>query len=269
MKLDTFGLSQLREWIPEDTKSLFLFASYDEAQHIPKNLLEYVAQVSRHVDKTLFVTNHRSNGRMIENTAELPSNCQVIYVPNESQDFGMFYRILHKLPLGNLTRLGFANDSCYIVNDLANAFAKAERNRYEFWGMSKSEEQRPHIQTFFVVADGASTVEHMLAFFHQLTLTSDIQRAEVISKCELGLSAHMETKYQLNGLYTMDDIFNIIPSRTYAPNASVFYWDVLLTIRYPLLKRKRMWMRGCEQIIAKLIEPYFLSSMQGMRDEMF
>lgn len=258
------------------TTSLCLFACYSKSDVIFKNTMEYLRQLALHFDKVLVLTNRRNtqNGH-VTNEDALPSGCELQYVEETAaNDFGMFHQILHTYEsnaTAPLTRLGLVNDSCYIVNDLHNTFARAKRNRYRFWGLLKSEEIAPHIQSFFVVADGTEAVDTVLEFFREKELPPKITRDELIRNYEIGLSLHMLQKgFDLESMYSMKNVLRACAERPLPPNASVFYWDTLLVMGYPLLKRKRKFLLHHTAVLHDWVDPYFMQTMIGMEgDVMF
>lgn len=245
---------EVRKYVPEGTKSVCLMASYDHGNRIHPNLLEYLKQLSPHFDRLVLITNTRD----LHNDG-VPSNCGILMVANGGRDFGMWSRVLGNLPPEGLERIALVNDSCYIVNrNLAKEFARAKDNGYGFWGLVKSEEIQPHIQSFFVVAEKPAVVD-VLEFFRLHPVKYNAERDEVIHTGEIGLSAYMAEKgHELCGLYDMSSVLRVAPPRLLPPNPSVFYCDVLLVIGYPLLKKKAMFMNP---LATGVVEPYFLRTL--------
>lgn len=247
--------------VPEATTSLCLMASFLQSPRIPANLLEYMRQLAIHFDHMIFITNDCHGYSCLENQNELPIHCKVVFVKNEGADFGMWYKILGSLQASpRLQRICIVNDSCWIVNDLDNAFARAKRNSYKFWGLLKSFEVRPHIQSFFAVAE-EEAVRPFLEFFHSATMESNISKHDLIHQFEIGLSDHMAKRFDLHSHYSMDNVLQLVSPRQLPPNASVNYWDVLLILGYPLLKKKRVMIVNEVDFLRKWIDPYFLKTL--------
>lgn len=267
--MDFFDEATVCSIIGEGTTSLCLFASYDTSNRVSDNLIEYVTQLKEHFDKVLFLTNPRgtTNGQL-ENEGSL--RCKVVYVPNQCQDFGMWYRLLHRFPdIYNLKRLALVNDSCFIVNDLSRAFKRAAETNLVFWGLLKSDEVSPHVQTFFVVMDSVESVKWGLKFFNDQVMPTDITRHDLVHVWEIGLSRHMAEQFEVSGVYSMQDVLKVAPARSAPSNASVYYWDVLLYLGYPLMKRNRKNVSTAIQVITDRIHPYYLRTMNGAIGSMF
>lgn len=255
-----FDADTVKQIVPEQTTSLCLMGSFLAYPTIPTNLLEYMRQLSRHFDRMVFITNDCHGGHLT-NQDKLPESCVVVFVKNEGLDLGMVYKVLANLQKNNLRRICHVNDSCWVVNDLDNAFARAKRNNFKFWGLLKSFEVRPHIQSFFVVAEDEA-IDHYLDFYRNAEMESNISRHDIIHKFEIGLSEHMSHKFDLDSHYSMESVLRVAPERPLPPNASVNYWDVLLMLGFPLLKRNRTNFIGSVDVMHVYIDPYFLNTIR-------
>lgn len=231
-----FTNDQVERLIPPGTQSACLVASYSPRAGICPNLVHYTHELSNHFDRVVLLTNKRP----LPNASSLPPTCVVACVPNQCLDFGMWARVLHNLNSTGLRRLGLVNDSCYIVRPLDGAFATAQHHGWEFWGMCYSEEQAPHVQSFFVVAEGGA-VARMLDFFKggRFDGCASLSKDEIVRRYEVGLSRHMSSAHSIHGVYSMDMVLRRWPERPVPPNAPTFYWDCLLELGCPLLKKTR------------------------------
>lgn len=209
-------------------------ASYRQEPDVCPNLVQYVKDLAPHFDEVIMLTNQRP----ISNAGELPASCTIRFVPNYCLDFGMWVRVL-KHWKGPLKRLCLANDSCYIVGSLDPLFQHAQKHGWEFWGMSLSKETAEHVQSYFLVAEGDDTVNHMISFFKTMDnrRCGEFSKAKLVREYEVGLSRHMATRYPLNARFSMDQVSASWPWRYPVSNPTFYHWDALLAMGCPLLKK--------------------------------
>ena len=236
---ECFGPDQLRHVVPPSATSLCVFATHDESGGpFDAYVIEYARQLASHYEKLVIVSNPRAG----ETGARLPDGTRVCFVPNGGLDFGMWARVLKNLDRPGLQRLGLVNDSAMLVGDVAGCFDKARDSNWEFWGVVESEEIRKHVQSWFLVAEGTRTVRRVLDFFRELDMPWLLAapKGDIVEQCEVGLSQHVAKITGIHGVYSMADVLGVTSARANAPpNPSYWYWDALLRLGCPCLKKKR------------------------------
>lgn len=238
--------------VPSGTRSVCLFATHRAQPDLCPNAVEYARQLGRHFELVVMLTNTRQIG----NKDDLPPGCKLVFVPNMCLDFGMWSRVLRRLKARSLRRLGLVNDSCYILGSLDPAFETARAQGWRFWGMCRSEEIAPHVQSFFVVLE-AEAVPHGLRFFKRDTLAHcarpGYSKTALVRDFEVGLSRHMAARFEPRAVYSMDSVLQVAaPKDGFPNNVATVYWDALLLLGCPLLKKTRVpgvveareWMRA-------------------------
>jgi hypothetical protein len=155
---------------------------------------------------------------------------------------GMWMRILPNLDTTQLDQLALVNDSCVAIRPLD--FMSTMTG---FWGMCDSYEISHHIQSFFLVFE-KNVLEHLNSFVQELATKiadhSDDKRI-IIDSFEIGISTHMEKNgvplnvvYEWSVVSSAANITSISPS-TPRVNPSYYYWDRMLALGCPLLKKTR------------------------------
>lgn len=256
---------EIEQLIPNGVKSLCIMAAYETTPALCSNLVEYMKNLNPHFECRLLLTNSRGPSGDIPPT-NIPDGWKFRIVPNQCLDFGMWYRVLHTMCQYDIERLCLVNNSCFIVEDLTACFLKAKRNDYKFWGMTTSYETAPHIQSYFVVADGQRAVATMLQFFHvkdmDHCLDKNYTRINLINEFEISMSLYM-TRHGLTpiGMYTQE-LVDVVSSRKLS-NISYWCWDMLLFMKCPLLKKKRHPFP--KSVSCDWIDPYFKRTIADLR----
>ena len=225
--------------VPEGARSLGLLAHYSESPELCPNLVEYARQLCREFEVVVLLTNQARPA----NAHALPANCRVVPVPsNHGLDFGKWAYLLHALPdRPLLQRVGLFNDSVYVVRDLAPFFERAAGRGWRVWGMTSSEEGGPHIQSYFVVAEGPAAARHLLDFFRERRIdhvaAPGYTKVDLVSEFEVGLSRHLAAEFPLRALYSTRSLGPGVPADA---NPTLRHWDALVLRRgMPLLKKTR------------------------------
>lgn len=177
-------------------KRALIFAHYDRDGIIDPHVEFLLSELKKHTDKVVFVSTSAREAELerIRAIAEI-----AIARENVGYDFiswKLGYELLEDK--ADFDEVLFANDSVYgPVFDIAEIFKKMERKGYLFWGLVRSHEVEPHIQSYFFcfsrelicsgVADG---------FWSQVEIVED--KMELIKKYEVGLtryiSRHVDTE---------------------------------------------------------------------------
>lgn len=250
--------TQVERIVPRGTTSLALLASHvqerQEAEMCP-NLARYVGELAQQFELVVVLTNRRVS-------TQLPPNCRVVVAPNQGLDFGKWMYVLHNARLPALRRLGLFNDSAFLVRSLHPCFRRSRQRGWRVWGMTRSSEGEPHLQSFFVVADGAAAASHMLGFFSgrsmQHTMAPCYSKVDLVREFEFGLSAHLGSRFTLHACFGVET----------ETNPSLDHWDELLDQGCPLLKKLRRRKVQGEDLLARL-DPEYAATIHGIDDRAF
>lgn len=239
--------------VPPGTTSLGLLAVHPELPELCPNLVRYIHELAEQFEVVLLLTDRRVS-------ANLPPNCRVVLAPNQALDFGKWAYVLSRAHLPSLRHLGLFNDSCFLVSSLGPCFQHARRHGWGVWGMTRSTEGKPHLQSYFVVADGAGAARHLLAFFSgrdmQHTMGPCYSKVDLVWEFEFGLSVHLGRHFPLHACFSVRD----------KTNPSMEHWDELLDRGCPLLKKLRR--RKDIDVLARL-GPEYAATITGIDDRAF
>ena len=233
--------------------SLCCFASYS-TNDFSDNDHEYINALSQHFSAIIILTNTM---RPVNLNKHFPSNSCICFVPNEGLDFGMFWRILHPLSyyfihtkkddkmdwINKLDKLALVNDSCKIVKPLDDLFkweCKKLNNLKEnpfIWGITKSFEGNPHLQSYFLVFPSIKTIQILMQFVIENKVYDTPKRHDIIRKYEIGLSDYFrKNDILLEAPYTSESITGkTIYKRK---NPSYIFWRELIDLGSPIIKKK-------------------------------
>lgn len=245
-------------------RSLCCFAAYGGTDRLPGDTVRYVCELARSFDRVVVITNEE-RGEVLR--TGLPSNAVVWQVPHGGRDFGLHWRMLAPMAevwgiggrYAHLERVALVNDSCRIVRSLRPLFRWAEDGALAFWGVSSSSVPVVHLQSYFLVFEGASAMAALLAFVraHDIERYSRSPVRDVIETFELGLSQHMAARgfpvaraapYTTEGLLALPPP---LPGSIRGDNPSHNMWDRMLAARCPLVKNRRHPVAGDEAFIRR------------------
>jgi len=237
---EPFTYEEVSAMLPNDTKSLCIFAVHSTADHFEHNILVYLANLAKQFDRVIVITTQIS----VANVRDIPNNCVCRSVPNQCHDFGMWFRVLWNMRVSRLDTIALVNDSCTIHAPLDEVFAVAGVHpEWKCWGITDSSEIRPHLQTYFVVVRGEA-IRHLLDFIHQSKMSvKDMQdKWTVIRDFEVGLSTFLNSRgVQVHAVYPWDRVRHCRTALSETGlNPSYSLWPSLLVLGCPLLKKKRL-----------------------------
>lgn len=235
----TLSAEAVEALVPPHVRSLCLFAACRQAAGLSPNVVRYVCALAEEFEHVLVLTNQEAGS--IANAAALPSNCAACLVPNQCLDFGMYWQVLqHRAKLAGLHRLALVNDSCYVLGSLRALFEWARGRTDGFWGVTRSYEVAPHLQSYFLVFDDRAAVAALLDFCacNDVAPLHGRPKAELVVAMEVGLSRFMAARgFRLDALWDTPALANHSVAPT--TNPSFMLWPLLLQAGCPLLKRGR------------------------------
>lgn len=254
--------------VPADTTSLGLLAHHGTGDRLCPNLVELIRQLAPNFQRFLLVTNVGNP----TNEGDLPANCTVLPAPNQGLDIGKHMYALHHVHAPNLQRLGLFNDSAFVVRDIQPFFDGARDKGWRVWGMTMSLELSKHIQSYFLVAESGSAAQHLLRFFNGRTMAhvqaKTYTKNNLIKEFEVGLSTHMARRFRLHTWYSVCDVLRHEPPRNVPPNVSACYWDVLLLMGCPLLKKLRLRVVNGADVLP-LFDRKYAATIAGIDDKTY
>ena len=186
---------------------IILYASYQTGENLPG----YVQFALKHLAETDFTVVLLTNKRPLsaETMAFLEDNEIKLYLTeNHGFDFGMWRRFLKDLAnghnniveLNSITRLLLINDSIvYFQNHFADYIRCAESSTADVVSLTRNDEIRPHLQSFFLYLKQ----EALGAFYLHLLETPEQETFyDVVHRLEIGLAnVFDEAEVRMAALY--------------------------------------------------------------------
>jgi len=210
------------------TNTVCFFASYFEQPNIPQYVKTYLLELKNHCSDIIFTyVNENLN---IESKEFLNKNkIKFELVTNEGYDFGQWNKAMDKVDIYKYDKLVFVNDSCILfapLNDVLNWFNLSKLN---FGGITKSEFQNKHIQSYFLIFN-KETFKDIKFFFEHNALSNFV--FDIIKTYEIGLSQYLISKH-----YTCD---SYLSNDGYTGEFSPYYHCVISHINQgsPMIKKK-------------------------------
>jgi len=190
-------------------------------------------------------------------------------VPNMCLDFGAYWRVLGAvLAAGRareFTRVGLVNDSCLVVRGMGPLFAWGTAR--PFWGVTYSLDVAPHLQSYFLIFDGAASVGALMSFVRATDVAPFATRTKraLIVSFEVGLSRYMAARgFELAGRYSSASLatctslpanYDKLRRAPCGTNPAHCMWDRMLAEGCPLVKRARRNFSGDLAFILRFAEP--------------
>ena len=224
-----------------------VFVHFGHQDRLSKADLWYVQELSRHFSRVILVTNEREF-----QTVNLPSQVDLVQEKNEGYDFGMFYKVFQNLNWTELDRLALVNDSNFLLGNLDEVFHRAKSFDTDFWGLIDSSEKpwfsthsdNYHLQSHFLVWEkgGISILSDYIdqVMVEEIFAEKDPKklRRKVINFWEIGLSQYFLARNSIpKALFNSKQINRQLRKKE-TINLTMKYPEVLLTLGYPLLKKK-------------------------------
>lgn len=217
----------------EGAGKVCLFSSYFKSNQIPYYVKFYLKELRRFFDQVVMLTNNDREIESVDIGWLEEQGIDLMLVPNEGFDFGMWQKALPFLELGRLERLALVNDSCILFAPLDGYFDWYERVAPDVAGMVESHQIQWHIQSFFMVFSGRAISK--AATYIVNNPADSLSYDEVVAIFELGLSAMLSTCRDLKIA-----VRHRLDGGRREANPSFLYVQLLLEVGLPLIKRKVM-----------------------------
>ena len=170
-------------------RSLCLFSSYFTTSSIPAYVRAYLADLRPQFDRLLLITNE-DRPLSAESLQWLATqDIDLLLVPNEGYDFGMWHRALMQTNTSTLGELALVNDSCIAFAPLKPLLSWCRAAPYAYCGLSESQQKGRHIQSYFLLVR-TPAIPAVIDYFR----AQGVKRGgfgEVIETYEVGLSRHL------------------------------------------------------------------------------
>ena len=192
-------------------KRLAIFASYDNKGMVHDYVLSYLRFLKEIADKIIFVAD---NEVLPEEQAKLKNLCcHCEFVRHGEYDFGSYKRGFNQAKIDGLLsdcdELILCNDSCFCEFSFRGVFAAMDEQNCDFWGMTSSNEIKPHLQSYFLVfRKSVFLSEYFAAFINGVEKLDN--HDEVILNYEVQLKQFLESKgFIASAFVEAADAFNI------------------------------------------------------------
>ena len=167
-----------------------VFAHFDPTNRVDENCIHYLKELRKHSAELIFVTT--SN---LDETECLKINSlvnKIIQRENIGMDFCSYKAGVLELELKEWDYLLLANDSVYgPFYPLEETLCKAIASKASLYGICKSFEIAPHIQSFFMLFD-QSAIQHSAFTKFWEDVSSLPNKQQIIQKYEIGLSQQLQ-----------------------------------------------------------------------------
>jgi lipopolysaccharide biosynthesis protein len=209
-----------------------IFSHYDPHGIIDPYVVHYLRKI-RELDADIFFV-VTSDTLAPEEIAKVAPLCRdIIRRVNISIDFGSWNLGVHILgnDLSNYRQLILANDSVYgPFHDLNPIFQDMEARGLDFWGLTESDEDGHHIQSYFRVFEQSAISSEFFRNFWA-GFRQQWRKRTLIAKYEVGLSARARRNSMRFESW--------ISSRQVGSglNLTLFFWERLIgEFKFPFLK---------------------------------
>ncbi|MGH8963178.1 MAG: rhamnan synthesis F family protein [Jatrophihabitantaceae bacterium] len=208
-----------------------VMAHYDPGGQVAPHVRRNVAALARIAERLVFVT----TAPLIEaDAAWVSERAELVRRDNFGYDFFSYRAGL--LETGGLTdydQVLISNDTFVgPLVDYAEIFTAMADRPFDFWGLTKSDRVKPHVQSFFVCFRGWVVRSHAFQhFWHRMIPLSN--RSQVIHRYEVGLTRTLEQAGFAWGSY-----YNESPADARMARRRMMWRAWCLSQRVPLRQRR-------------------------------
>ena len=167
-----------------------IVSSFSNAEAISNYVKEYLIKLSPFFDRFILATNER---RIPESDLKFLSHRQINleYVKNSGHDFGMYYQVLKKTQMSNISELCLVNDSCIPLGNFDSYFNWFRKSDFDYAGLTDCYETCYYIQSYFLTAKGFAV---KLLIDYILTQGIKDRFSGVVKTFERGTSEYLVSK---------------------------------------------------------------------------
>ena len=243
IRLDEKGLV-----LPDYTRPVCLFCSYDYKSIVRKNVYQYLDALALAGFNIIFISS--SDDIAISDLEKLSRCCvRIINRENKGYDFYGWKTGLEKYArYKDHAGLLLANDSVIgPLFSISNIVTTLENYDADVIGMTDSFQFHPHLQSYFLYCKKNVVLsEEFLRFFKEVDIL-ELKNA-VIRKYEVGFSRLLRHRFRLAALYGLEPAlartnFNQRPIRWIEP--TLHLWKPLITeFKFPFIKKSVLTRKG-------------------------
>lgn len=224
-----------------------LFSSYFKSNQIPCYVKFYLKELRRFFDQVAMLTNNDRDIEAADVSWLAAEGIDLMLVPNEGFDFGMWQKALPLLELNRLEQLALVNDSCILFAPLDDYFQWLARVSVDVAGMTESYEKTRHLQSYFLVFQGKKAIA-VAAKYIAKNPVSGLGYQEIVNTFELGLSRHLYANESL----VIKPRYQVEPLDG-SSNPSYVYLSLLMSAGMPLIKKRIVAKEGVGIGMKKMI----------------
>ena len=255
VRLDEKGLV-----LPDYTRPVCLFCSYDYENIVRKNVHQYLDALALAGFNIIFISS--SDDISISDLEKLSRCCvRIINRENKGYDFYGWKTGLEKYArYKDHAGLLLANDSVIgPLFSISNIVTTLENCDADVIGMTDSFQFHPHLQSYFLYCKKNVVLsEEFLRFFKEVDILE--LKNVVIRKYEVGFSRLLRHRFRLAALYGLEPAlartnFNQRPIRWIEP--TLHLWKPLITeFKFPFIKKSVLTRKGVSvgEVLPVLIE---------------
>lgn len=228
---------------------ILFFVHFNKYDSLSEYVVYALSQMKDLYNKVIFISNSPLSDSDKKRLADLQD--KIIIRSNEGFDFAAYREGMEWLgwgKIGEYDNVTIMNDTCFgPIFPMKSVYEKMEKTNSNFWGITDhravdendfwhKEHQRTypyHLQAYFVCFDKKVVQSPAFRTFFTDNATTDNTRAEVVEKCELGLTPYLVERGFKSGSFFETANFA-------ADHAPVFarYPDQLVGDGVPLIKIK-------------------------------
>lgn len=150
-KLIETGIVLYSDNTPLAGRRVCCFAHYDPQSTLDPTVFHYLQAITEQGFYIIFIsTSPTLPSNLVASLARICS--RILIRPNEGLDFASWKCGFITVPeILQAKELLLANDSVWLVRDLAPVMGKMEQTSCDFWGMTASRKLLPHLQSYFLL----------------------------------------------------------------------------------------------------------------------
>lgn len=169
---------------------LCIFAHYDPRGRVAPYIRHHVAALAGLADTLLFVSNSPVDAEAARALA--PHCAEIVQRPNAGYDFAAWREGLSRVPYTHYDEVLLVNSSLVgPLFDLAPVFREMAGRPADFWGLYRSLEGGPHLQSFFLCFKRPVVTSAAFKAYWEALPDLDT-KSEVIQRCEVRLLADFQ-----------------------------------------------------------------------------
>ena len=239
--------------ILQEAKKVCLFATWSQDENIGSDEEKLLTEMNKYYDIIVICTNKRE----IQN---IPEKCICIQTEqNAMRDFGLWIRVLLEMNIMKYEKLALVNDSIKRLGPMSLFIQDIRTSQSDLAGVTNSYERSYHLQSYFLEFQSTKGLLLLLSWLYTSILPKIeyyvlAEKDTIINDFEVGLSKYfVQNNAKLYAAYPIEKLNKVAPvfSRNRNTNASYFFWDRLLLLNCPFIKKAREHYPDEDKFLAK------------------